>query len=166
MLSRSNSASLAYRCRKHGIQCNAAVCECLLAYSARSTICAYCGYRYNPSTEGFPAHQQQQQPQQQQHLRGSTQIVYPIGTFPAQPRPSKATLRPQSHQSYAPWPFNGTTIKQYVLKHRSSHLGEARSQPADIPSSRPVSMTVQSMRDLGMQNARLLPRASFDGGER
>ena len=93
-------------------------------------------------------------------------MMYPAGTLPVQPQSGQATLRPQSHQSYALWPLNGTAVKQYVLRRRNTLLGEARPRPSDIPSSRPVSMTAQSMRDLGMQNARLLPRAFFDGGEK
>lgn len=153
-----NSRSPAHRRRKHGIQCDAAVCGCLFLPSGTIEIALTYAYRYRSSSDRFSL--------PQQPSRNVTQIMYPPNGFPIPPQPNQAMLRPQPHLSYPAWHINGTaTPKSFPLQRRNTVLGDVRSQPSDIPASRPLSMTAQTIRSLGLQDPRFLQQSSFDAGE-
>jgi hypothetical protein len=102
-------------------------------------------HRYRSPAESFPF------AQQRSRIAGS--IMYSCGTFPAQPQPPQPTPRasPQQ-QGFSTWSFGGPAQNPHPLQRRSTVMLDTRTQPAETPPARPLSMTAQAMRSLGIQN--------------
>jgi hypothetical protein len=102
-------------------------------------------HRYRSPAESFPFIQQRS--------RNAGSIMYTsCGTYPAQPQSTPPTARPSPQQPFSTWSFGGTGQTSYPLQRRSTVMLDGRTQAAEMPQSRPVSMTAQAMRSLGIQN--------------
>jgi hypothetical protein len=102
-------------------------------------------YRYRSPTESFPF--------AQQRSRNAGSIMYTTcGTYPTQTQPTQPTARASQQQPFPTWSYGGTGQTTYPLQRRSTVMPECRTQAAELPTSRPLSMTAQAMRSLGLQN--------------
>jgi Domain of unknown function (DUF4451) len=79
------------------------------------------------------------------------------GSFAIQSQPAQPGLRPPQPQVYPTWSTFNAAPKSVPMQRRNTLTAEAaRPQLPDQPaSSRPLSMTVQTIRNLGVQNPRL-----------
>jgi hypothetical protein len=102
-------------------------------------------YRYRSPAESFPF--------AQQRSRNAGSIMYTsCGTYPAQPQSTQPTARSSPQQPFPTWSFGGTGQATYPLQRRSTIMLDTRTQAAEPPTSRPLPMTAQAMRSLGLQN--------------
>lgn len=101
--------------------------------------------RYHPQAESFPFGQQR--------AMNAGSIMYNRGPFsasPQPPQPAPRTSPPQ--QPFSTWAYSGPAQNAHSLQRRQTVMLDTRTQPPEIPQSRPLSMGAQAMRSLGIQN--------------
>jgi hypothetical protein len=102
-------------------------------------------YRYRSPAESFPF--------VQQRSRNAGSIMYTAcGSYPTQSQSTQPTTQPSPQPPFSTWSFGGTGQTAYPLQRRSTVMMDGRTQPTENSPSRPLSMTAQAMRSLGLQN--------------
>lgn len=89
----------------------------------------------------------------QQRARNAGSIMYNCGPFPAQPQPPQPTPRASPQQQpFTAWSFSSPAQNAHPLQRRQTVMLDTRTQPPEISQSRPLSMSAQAIRNLGIQN--------------